>query len=61
MLHLHGLLDYLPCPGFVLVVGRCGWRRGSGPGKPLADGGSHDIDDAAVVLQGGVEVYSPFP
>jgi hypothetical protein len=31
-------------------------------GKPLADGGGHDVDDAAaLLLQGGVEVYSPFP
>jgi hypothetical protein len=39
-----------------------GSEAGSGPGEPLDDGGGHDVDGAAVLLiQGGVEVYPPFP
>jgi hypothetical protein len=62
VLLLHGLLDYLPGPGFVLVVGGAVGGGALDRGKPLADGGGHDVDDAAaLLLQGGVEVYSPFP
>jgi hypothetical protein len=61
-LHLHVLLDYLPGPRFVLVVVRCRRRRGSGLRETLADDDGHDVGNATMLLlQGGVEVYAPFP
>jgi hypothetical protein len=37
------------------------WPEVDGSGKPLADGGGHDVDDASgavLLLEGDIEVYS---
>jgi hypothetical protein len=39
-----------PAPDLDLVAGGCGWKRSLDWGKPLADGGGHDVDNSVVLF-----------
>jgi hypothetical protein len=52
---------YLALYFFLVVVGKAGGGT-LDQGRPSADGGGHDIDDAAVLLlQGGIKDTPPSP
>jgi hypothetical protein len=53
-----------PTPDLDLVAREFGWKRALDWGKPLANGGSHDVDNATgavLLLEGDIEVLSPPP